>query len=117
MVRRSVRIRLKDILTAIDEAAEFIDNADFANYQASLITRRAVERCVEIISEAVRHIPDEMTAKHPSIPWLEVKAIGNRLRHDYQRVDDLVMWRTATRSLPELRVVIAGLIAETETPL
>ena len=112
MVKRSVGIRLHDILTAIDEASEILDSADFAAYQASLVKRRAVERCVEIISEAARHIPDVMTAKHPSIPWQEVKAIGNRLRHDYQRVDDLVMWRTATRSLPELRIAIVSLIAE-----
>ena len=116
MVKRATRIRLHDILTAIDEAVEILDSADFAAYLASLAKRRAVERCVEIISEASRHIPDEMTAKHPGIPWQEIKAIGNRLRHDYQRVDDLVMWRTASRSLPELREVIELLIAEIETP-
>lgn len=116
MVNRSVRIRLLDILAAIDETAEILDAADFANYQTSLITRRAVERCIEIISEAVRHIPDDMTSRFAEIPWQDIRVIGNRLRHDYQRVDDLVMWRTATRSLPELRVVIATMIAEVDKP-
>ena len=116
MVGRSVRIRLLDILTAIEEATEILDGADFADYQNSLVTRRAVERCTEIISEAVRHRPDEMTSRFAEIPWQDIRSIGNRLRHDYQRVGDLVMWRTATRSPPDLRVVVARLIAEVDTP-
>ena len=111
MVKRSVEIRLHDIQTALDEAREILNDADFGAYQNSLATRRAIERCIEIISEATRHIPDEMTAKYPLIPWQEIRSIGIRLRHEYQRVDDLIIWRTARRSLPELKIAIDGLIA------
>jgi uncharacterized protein with HEPN domain len=116
MVKRPVQVRLHDILTAIDEAAEILDDADFGTYQKSIASRRGIEHCVEIISEAARFLPGELTARHPHIPWQQIRAIGNRLRHEYQRVDDLVMWRTATQSLPELRVAILDLIAEVEEP-
>lgn len=68
--------------------------------------RRGVERCIEIVSEASRHIPEAMKAAHPQIPWRHVRDIGNVLRHGYSGVDDLMMWRVATISLPELRVVL-----------
>jgi uncharacterized protein with HEPN domain len=42
-----------------------------------------VERGVEIISEASRHLSDELKARHPKIPWSRVAGIGNILRHEY----------------------------------
>jgi uncharacterized protein with HEPN domain len=42
--------------------------------------RWLVERGIEIISEASRHLPDELKARHPEIPWPKVAGIGNVLR-------------------------------------
>jgi uncharacterized protein with HEPN domain len=52
-----------------------------------------------------------MTAAFPDLPWPEIASIGNLLRHHYERIDDLIMWKIATRSLPELREVVVTLIA------
>jgi len=39
--------------------------------------RWLVERGIEIISEASRHLSDELKARHPQIPWPKVAGIGN----------------------------------------
>jgi uncharacterized protein with HEPN domain len=65
---------------------------------------------VEIVSEASRHVPDAMKDKHPNAEWQEIRAIGNILRHEYQRVDDLVMWRIAKNYFPELRRIVKDMI-------
>ncbi|HEB79602.1 MAG TPA: DUF86 domain-containing protein [Rhodospirillales bacterium] len=44
--------------------------------------RRAVERGIEIISEASRQIPPEMKSNYPDIHWQEIASIGNLLRHE-----------------------------------
>ncbi|MGY2052838.1 HepT-like ribonuclease domain-containing protein [Methylobacterium sp. JK268] len=44
------------------------------------------------------------------MPWREIAAIGNKLRHEYNRVDDLIIWQVATKALPSLRVVVGGLL-------
>jgi uncharacterized protein with HEPN domain len=106
MVKRSVKVRIKDILDAIDEVKDYINSSTFDEYERDPKTRRAVERCIEIISEAVRYLPPELTGAHPDVPWNEIRAIGNILRHNYQRVSDLVIWRTATIHLPRLHTVI-----------
>ena len=85
---------------------------DFPGYQRDLKLRRAVERCVEIVSEASRYIPEAMKATHPEPPWHEIASIGNLLRHHYEIVDDLIMWKIAIRSLPELRPVILSMLSE-----
>jgi uncharacterized protein with HEPN domain len=107
-------IRLHDILESIDVVAEMVEGVDAAGYRRDIKLRRAVERCVEIISEASRHIPDELKANFPDQPWPEIAAIGNLLRHHYERVDDLIVWKIATRSLPALRPIITAMISRTK---
>jgi len=72
----------------------------------------AIERGVEIISEASRRLPAEMKARHPEIPWPKVAGIGNVLRHDYESISAPVMWKLVREDLPELHLVCrAELIA------
>lgn len=112
MPNRRVRGRLQDIINAIDEARKILDGADYAIYERSLTKRRGVERCIEIVSEASRLIPHELCDQHPEIPWPEVRGIGNQLRHGYQTVSNLIIWRTATFSLPELRRAVEQMLSE-----
>jgi uncharacterized protein with HEPN domain len=64
-----------------------------------------VERGIEIISEASRHLTDEMKARHPEIPWQKVAAIGNVLRHNYEKIAAPVIWKLAQTDLPALEKV------------
>jgi uncharacterized protein with HEPN domain len=112
---RSQFIRLRDILDNIDAVAEMIEGVDLAAYRADLKLRRAIERCVEIISEASRHIPVQLKSAYPDQPWDEIASIGNLLRHHYERIDDLIMWKIAARSLPELRPVITAMLQRTRS--
>jgi uncharacterized protein with HEPN domain len=111
-VKRPNLVRLRDILEAIDGVAEMTEGVCVDGYRRDFKLRKAVERCIEIESEATRHIPDTLKSKFPEQPWHEIEAIGNLLRHEYQRVDDLIMWKIATRSLPALRKVIVAMIRE-----
>lgn len=110
-MKRPHLVRLRDILESIEAVVEMVADVDLPTYRRDLKLRRAVERCVEIASEASRKISDDLKSEFPDVPWIEIAAIGNLLRHDYERVDDLIiMWKIATRSLPELRPVILKMI-------
>jgi uncharacterized protein with HEPN domain len=73
--------RLHDMLTCIAGIREAIQGQTFESFVASWTLQRAVERGIEIISEASKHIPEEVKSRHPAVPWPEVRAIGNHLRH------------------------------------
>jgi uncharacterized protein with HEPN domain len=111
---RSQFVRLNDIRDNIDAVADMIEGIDFASYKRDIKLRRAIERCVEIISEASRHIPMQLKSDYPNQPWEEIASIGNLLRHHYERVDDLIMWKIATRSLPELRPAIVAMLQRSD---
>jgi uncharacterized protein with HEPN domain len=98
---------LHDILHHIDLATRFADGFDRAEFLNDLRTVYAVTRCLEIISEASRRLPDEMKARHPTIAWRQMAAAGNVYRHDYEDVAAQFVWETVQRDLSPLRVVIA----------
>jgi uncharacterized protein with HEPN domain len=104
--RVDVSTRLDDMLAAIADARAFVQGHTVESFAANALVRRAVERMIEIISEASRHIPTEMKDRHPEVPWKGVAGIGNILRHTYERVEDREIWRVVTRDLDPLEAAV-----------
>jgi uncharacterized protein with HEPN domain len=75
------------------------------------IARRAAAYAVQTISEAVRHIPDDWLADYPAEPWAQIKGIGNRIRHEYYRLDDAILWQIITTDTHALKTVMEAMLA------
>ena len=71
-------------------------------FEASWAKRWISERGLEILSEASRHLPDELKSRHPHIPWRNVAGIGNVLRHAYEKISAPVIWALARDHLRPL---------------
>lgn len=102
MVRRTSLARLDDILNSIRVVTVAVQSADFSRLQTDQLFKFGIERAIEIISEASRHISDEDKGRHPEIPWRNIKVIGNLIRHEYERVDPAIIWEVATVHLGPL---------------
>lgn len=107
--------RLSDIRDAIDGIRETVGERDFEAYCGSWQARRAVERGIEIISEASRHLPAQLTDEHAEVPWHAIRAIGNLLRHEYGRVQDEIVWDIATNRLAALEAAIDAMQRSIDT--
>jgi uncharacterized protein with HEPN domain len=97
---------LSDIQYHAKLAQHFVDGIDCETFRDDLMRFHAVTRCLEIISEASRRLPDEIRARHPSISWKEMAAAGNIYRHDYEDVAASYVWVTVRDHLPPLLIVI-----------
>jgi len=104
--------RLEDILDAIVAIGTYTSGKSAGDYASERMLRDAVERNVERISEASRHIPRGFTVTHPEIPWRKVADIGNILRHAYPIVDDSLIWEVVVRDLPPLKLAVERMLAE-----
>jgi uncharacterized protein with HEPN domain len=80
------------------------------SFRSDPIVRRAAAYAIQTISEAVRQIPDRWLADFPTAPWAQIKAIGNRLRHEYFRVDDAILWEVITTDIHSLRSVMEEML-------
>ena len=74
-------------------------------FEADWQSRWLVERGIEIMSEASRHLTAELKTRHPDIPWQKVAGIGNVLRHNYENVAAPVIWSLVRNDLPQLEQV------------
>lgn len=102
MPSESAFTALSDIAYHIDLANHFIEGFEFAAFCDDLRTVYAVTRCLEIISEASRRLPEDMKARHPSIAWKNIAGAGNVYRHDYEDVEATQVWEAVRLALPPL---------------
>jgi uncharacterized protein with HEPN domain len=84
--------RLADIIEAAERLRQLLADTPLDRFDTDWQMQWLVERGIEIISEASRHLPDDLKARHPHIPWRKVAGIGNVLRHDYGRVAAPILW-------------------------
>jgi uncharacterized protein with HEPN domain len=84
--------RFEDILENIGLIEEFTSGMDLKAFLEDLKTRNATERCMERISEAARKLGQVAEDLCPDVPWPNVRAAGNFLRHEYDRVDAARVW-------------------------
>ncbi|MDZ4714192.1 MAG: HepT-like ribonuclease domain-containing protein [Cytophagales bacterium] len=107
----NIKTWLKDIDQAIAEIKSFIPEIkDFKEFQKDLKTRRAVERNVEIIGEAMSRI----LAIDPKIKISHTRKIvdtRNRIIHGYDSVSADILWGIIIKNLPDLEKEIKSLLS------
>ncbi len=94
------------MLYHIDLAQTFAANSTYEDFRDDLQKLYAVTRCLEIIPEASRRLPDEMKARHSSIAWRNMAAAGNVYRLEHEDVAARRVWDALQLALPPLRAVL-----------
>jgi len=100
------RSHLGDIFDSILLIEQFVMGMDFEAYRGDEKTQAAVERKMLIISEAAIRLGDKADVLCPSVPWRDIRGIGNWLRHQYDRVEVETVWNTIHDDLPSLKVAV-----------
>jgi uncharacterized protein with HEPN domain len=97
-----IRIWLKDIELSLKEIHEFFPVSEgFAMFKKDLKARKAIERNIEIIGEAMKR----MTDIEPDIRISDSRKIidtRNRIIHGHDKISADVIWLILTRYLPVL---------------
>lgn len=90
----------------------FTADISLADFQDDEKTQYAVIRCLEIIGEAVKRIPDDYRQSHPDIPWKSMAGMRDRLIHGYDVVDNEIIWVTVKETIPGILEKITSLTDE-----
>jgi uncharacterized protein with HEPN domain len=101
---------LEDIVRSIDEIFDFLPaQRDFLAFQKDLKTKKAVERNLEIIGEAVNRLTNHKSLKIEIENARTIIGTRNRIAHEYDNISDEVIWTIIVRELPRLRAEIIKL--------
>jgi len=104
---------LWDMLDAARAVREFVAGCSFDDYAADRKLRGAVERHIEIIGEAAGKVSQAFREAHPEIPWKRIIAQRHVLAHEYGEIEDPLLWRVATRHIPNLIMTLEPLVPPT----
>jgi uncharacterized protein with HEPN domain len=102
---------LYDIKIAAEEIDSFFEteSREFDNYKGNSLLKRAIERNLEIIGEAMNRILKE----DPDFNLENAKRIiglRNQIIHGYDTVSDESIWGIITNHLPKLKTEVDSLI-------
>jgi uncharacterized protein with HEPN domain len=100
--RRETAACLADILDNIERIDAYTAGLDRAAFARDDRTRDAVERCLERICEAAVRLGGRAERLMPAQPWADIRGMGNRLRHGYDRINLDVIWSTIRDDLPSV---------------
>ena len=102
MSQHSDEIRFRDMLDHAREALSMIRGKKRSDLDSERMLELSLVRLIEIIGEAAARVRIESREKYPSIPWLQIVGMRNRLVHGYGAVDLDVLWDTIIDDLPPL---------------
>lgn len=101
---------LEDINQAIEEIHSFLpEKRDFFEYQKDLKAKRAIERNLEIIGEAMHRIL-KADSKFPITKARKIVDTRNRISHGYDKVSDEIIWGILVRDLNTLQKEVKNLL-------
>lgn len=112
MSSKDWRVRIEDMLEAIERIARYVDGMSVAEFIQSDIAQDAVLRNLEVLGEASKRVPTAITVTHPEIPWSRIGDMRNILVHEYHSVDPEIILDAARYDLPPLAAPLKRLLAE-----
>ena len=112
MTQKDWRVRVEDMLEAIDRIERYVDEMNTAQFVADSRTQDAVIRNLEILGEASKRIPFDVIRRHPELPWSRIGDMRNILVHEYHSVDPEIILDCARNDLPPLIGPLKTILAE-----
>ena len=100
------RFYIDDMIAFAEKVVAYTKGLDQQAFVASGLVYDATLRNLELIGEAATHVPEDVRAAHPQVPWRMVVATRNRLIHGYLGIDNDTLWSVVVSDVPALLPVL-----------
>jgi|SRR6056297_3291366 len=110
MSKRKPDVYLQDILESIEHIQRFLDGVLEEEFYENIEKQDAVLRRLEIIGEAVKHLPHEIRDNYPDIPWRQIAGMRDIIIHEYFGITLEMVWIVATEDILDLKAKVKEII-------
>ena len=90
-------------MTVLFDDAEKMASMGLEHFQSDWVARRAAKNIVAEIGEAVGRLPESYTKNFPGINWALPVGTRNRIAHDYENVDPVIIWAVLSQDVPDMK--------------
>ena len=111
---RSVALYVEDMLECIEKIESYRAGVTADELATNSLLQDAVVRRLGIISEAAKHVPQEVRARYPDVPWRTMAGLRDVLIHEYFAVILKRVWEVITTDLPTVKPLLAHVQADLE---
>ncbi|MBQ6863121.1 MAG: DUF86 domain-containing protein [Clostridia bacterium] len=94
---------ISKMLQIVEKIETYCANMDYNCFAA---TPMCLEACVFNLSqlgEAVGKLDENFISQHPRLPWRQMKGLRNKIVHDYDGVNPVLVWEIIQNDLPVLK--------------
>jgi len=104
---------LYDVLKSIEEIEDYASqaNRNFIRFKENKMMKRAIERNLEILGEAVNRIL-QVDESIEITDARKIVGLRNNIIHSYETVSDEIIWSIVIKHIPKLKKEITKLIQE-----
>jgi uncharacterized protein with HEPN domain len=74
--------------------------------------RAAFERVMEVLGEAVKRLPPELTRRYPAVDWRGIAGMRDRVSHGYDGIDYILLWQAVETLVPGLLVTVEQMLKD-----
>jgi uncharacterized protein with HEPN domain len=114
-MKRDLTDFLEDILAYSKLASEIVGSVNIKTLSEFSMESLALTRCLEIVGEAIKMIPDDVRAKYPEIQWRQAAGLRDILAHQYWSANIALLIETVEKDLPQLRTVVQKILTDLNT--
>lgn len=103
--RKSERIVLQKMIWYCDEIAQILEKHHFAreDFENDVEFQFASGMCIIQIGELVARWDEDFMKRHSGILWRQIKGMRNIYAHDYDIIDNDMVWEAITEEIPKLK--------------
>ena len=107
---REWRFYIQDMIEFGEKVLAYTEGLDRDGFIADELTYDATLRNLQLIGEAATHIPSEVRAAYPDIPWHAIVGTRNRLAHSYLSISNNIIWTIIQDAIPKLLPELRNLL-------
>lgn len=100
--QRNYGFYLQDIADACAKVVRYTAGLTPDEFSTDELKVDAVMRNLEIIGEAVVHVPQRLKKRYPDVEWTTVRRLRNMVAHEYFGLDYELIWEVIQVRIPVL---------------